>query len=395
MAPPVTVTNIFSRLRLIQNSKSPTVALAATLFFCLFTGSARAQIPTDFLAYWQLEETSGPVIDSGGSNDGVAIGVERGVPGVVGNGARFAGNASSYVLIPHTPDFPTTEVTILAWVKFDRVGGDYPMFLSGGGNDGLGWDYALYNEAGRHFRAAYRAADGSTPNVDSTTMAEPGIWYHVAMTHDGTNLSIYVNGVMENSTAAPPLAPSTRDFYLGREARNNCCTLAGYLDEVQLYGRSLVATEMEAIAEAGFAGVPLIPGEPVIVDSDDDGLADADDACVNSILSATVAINGVDSGVANPINAMGCSIADLLDSACSGDFKNHGQFESCVAHAATELRKAGIITNNERSALVKAAAKSEKSGKSEKSSKTEKSAKSEKSGNSEKSDKTKKSGKSK
>jgi hypothetical protein len=97
--------------------------------------------------------------------------------------------------------------------------------------------------------------------------------------------------------------------------------------------------------------------EPVIVDSDDDGLADADDACVNSILSATVAINDVDSGVANTINATGCSIADLLDSACSGDFKNHGQFVSCITHAATELRKAGIINNSERSALVKAAAK--------------------------------------
>ena len=133
----------------------------------------------------------------------------------------------------------------------------------------------------------------------------------------------------------------------------------------------------------------------VFNDSDYDGIADYYDACVNSILSSTVIINGVDSGVANTTNAMGCNIADLLDSACSGDFKNHGQFESCVAHAATELRKAGIITNNERSALVKAAAKSEKSGKSEKSSKTEKSAKSEKSGNSEKSDKTKKSGKSK
>lgn len=106
------------------------------------------------------------------------------------------------------------------------------------------------------------------------------------------------------------------------------------------------------------------PAVFTVFDSDDDGITDNNDACVNSILSATVLINGVDSGVANTTNATGCNIADLLDSACTGDFKNHGQFVSCITHAATELRKAGIISNNERSALVKAAAQSKKSGKS-------------------------------
>lgn len=234
------------------------VTLTALILVVLTASSASAQIPTDFLGYWRLDETTGPVVDSGGGHDGTAVGITRGVPGVVGNAARFGGNAGSHVLIPHTADFPTNQVTILAWVKFDSVGGDYPMFLSGGGNDGQGWDYALYNEAGRRFRAAYRAANGSTPFVDSTTLAEPGVWYHVAMTHDGTNLSIYVNGVREATTAAPPLAPSTRDFYLGREARSNCCFLSGYLDEVQLYGRSLVPSEMDAIYDAGVAGQPLI-----------------------------------------------------------------------------------------------------------------------------------------
>lgn len=117
-----------------------------------------------------------------------------------------------------------------------------------------------------------------------------------------------------------------------------------------------------------------------VFDSDDDGILDTEDMCVNSILSPTVVINGVDSGVANTTNAMGCNVADLLDSACSsGDAENHGQFVSCVTHAASELRKAGIISNKERSAIVKAAAQSQKS---EKSSKSGKSTKSEKSGKS-------------
>jgi len=100
------------------------------------------------------------------------------------------------------------------------------------------------------------------------------------------------------------------------------------------------------------------PAIPDVFDADDDGLNDDEDACVNSVLTTTVVINGVDSGVANSFDAVGCNVADNLALACSGEFKNHGQFVSCVAHASTELRKSGLINNKERSALVKAAAQS-------------------------------------
>lgn len=99
------------------------------------------------------------------------------------------------------------------------------------------------------------------------------------------------------------------------------------------------------------------PTTPDISDTDGDGLADDQDACVNSILSPTVSVNGNDSSVANRVDALGCSVADSLELSCSGEFRNHGDFVSCVAHATTDLRKAGIITNKERSALVTAAAK--------------------------------------
>lgn len=100
--------------------------------------------------------------------------------------------------------------------------------------------------------------------------------------------------------------------------------------------------------------------DPTVVDTSDadgDGLADDVDACVNSVVTATVSVNGNDSGVVNYFDAQGCSVADNLDLSCSGEFKNHGQFVSCVAHASTDMRKAGIIDQLERAALVKAAAK--------------------------------------
>ena len=343
--------------------------------------SALAQVPTDFLGYWPLDEVTGPVLDVGGGDDGTAHNLTRGVTGIAGNAARFHGN--SYVLIPHTPDFPTESVTILAWVKFNSVG-NYPMFLSGGGNDGQGWDYALYATPNGRFRTAYRAANGSTPYVDSTTTIVLGTWYHAAMTHDGTNLSIYVNGVREALIPAPPLAPSTRDFYLGREARPNCCFLDGVLDEVQLYGRSLIPGEMSAIHQAGVEGEPLdgvadrdgdgvpddedtFPDDPdEWEDSDGDQVGDNGDAFPNNpdewedSDGDGVGDNADVNDNTNPgavVNAQGESIADLCPEAA--DYRSHGTYVSCTSHAAEDFLESGLITEAEKEVIVSGAARSD------------------------------------
>ncbi len=41
------------------------------------------------------------------------------------------------------------------------------------------------------------------------------------------------------------------------------------------------------------------------------------------------------------------------------DWKNHGQYVSCVVKEANSLRKAGLITKEQRNSLVKQAAKSD------------------------------------
>lgn len=116
-------------------------------------------------------------------------------------------------------------------------------------------------------------------------------------------------------------------------------------------------TDSDGVSDGDEVDLGTDPTTPDVFDTDGDGLADEDDACVNSILSSTVSINGVDSGVSNRFDAQGCNVADSLALMCSGSVKNHGQFVSCVAHASTELRKAGLISNLERAALVKTAAK--------------------------------------
>ena len=65
-------------------------------------------------------------------------------------------------------------------------------------------------------------------------------------------------------------------------------------------------------------------------DLDGDGVPNDEDLCEWSDLTATVVIDGCDSGVTNQVFSDGCSFLDLI-AACAANAKNHGKFVSCVS----------------------------------------------------------------
>jgi len=83
-------------------------------------------------------------------------------------------------------------------------------------------------------------------------------------------------------------------------------------------------------------------------DDDGDGVPDLDDQCPATAL-----------GGAN-VDVDGCSGEQLvdLDCQCDSDWKNHGQYVSCVAHAAEDQLEVGLITQAEKDAIVSARSKS-------------------------------------
>jgi hypothetical protein len=85
-------------------------------------------------------------------------------------------------------------------------------------------------------------------------------------------------------------------------------------------------------------------------DSDLDGVANDVDCSPNSILTATVVIDGCDTGVPNTMFQGGCTISDLIKQIAAGA-KNHGQFVSGVAQLTNDLKKAGLITGSQKGSM--------------------------------------------
>ena len=82
-------------------------------------------------------------------------------------------------------------------------------------------------------------------------------------------------------------------------------------------------------------------------DSDGDGVGEEYDACLETTLGVMVDVNG-------------CSGEQLVDLSCpcENEWKNHGEFVSCVANTAENLVAEGLITQGEKGTIISERAKS-------------------------------------
>lgn len=84
-------------------------------------------------------------------------------------------------------------------------------------------------------------------STSGTNNYQDGNWYHVAVTHDGLNFKIYVNGVLSNSRTSTWLGVTrwpTNNFYIGRDNNNVNYYFYGEIAVFRLYNRALSAEEV-------------------------------------------------------------------------------------------------------------------------------------------------------
>ncbi|MBI3867281.1 MAG: VCBS repeat-containing protein [Verrucomicrobia bacterium] len=114
---------------------------------------------------------------------------------------------------------------------------------------------------------------GCSSTITAPGLAEPGKWMHIAGVSDGTNVFLYVNGVLAASApAAPDWAPYGGGVLIGAEI---CCGnyYNGLISGVSIWNRPLTSQEVTAFAgtnptgnEAGLVGYwPLDEGTGLTV----------------------------------------------------------------------------------------------------------------------------------
>lgn len=205
------------------------------------------------MGQWKLNETSGTT-----ANDSTVFGRNAVLSGTAhwssdcgGMGTFNFDGSSNYFSVNSTSDFqPTAMLSISAWVYGNAWlgGSDGNVNTIVRKGDGTPNNYNLAISGGK---VMFCLDDSDTAGIKSSSTLNTGQWYFIAATWDGTTAKIYINGVLDTSSAkAAPIGTDTRTLYIG--GRSGTDMFNGMLRDVRIYNRPLTANEITA--GAGLVG---------------------------------------------------------------------------------------------------------------------------------------------
>lgn len=214
--------------------------------------------PSGLVSWWRGE---GNGLDTRGTNNATLHSATSFsfASGKVGQAFSFSGAISEYLDAPSSAslNFGTGGFAIATWVK-SSDNGSYRRLVTK--RTGGTW-YSLALNDGKAF---FEIAAGF--NCASSTTVADGKWHHIVVSRDPTGTSsrkyrLYIDGVENTSLADSDLnLDNSAPLEIGKWATESYGGIySGLMDEVQIFSRSLTATEIQAIYNAGSAGLTLTP----------------------------------------------------------------------------------------------------------------------------------------
>ncbi len=216
-----------------------------------------AQCP---IAHWDMSTTErgGLVTDLIGANALIATGSPAaGADGIIGTTYEITTSSQYFSSeLPYSARLADAGAkSISAWAYMVRKGGDgdgmSPFVSFGGANSNGSAFCACYdNEPGDD--EAQLGAGSSAYDLQGTTPWETERWYHIAITYDGVNAKLYVDGVLEASAARTMMTGTSYDRYVvgshSLYAASTHMLAAGRVDEVKVYDYALTVSQVEALS---------------------------------------------------------------------------------------------------------------------------------------------------
>ena len=128
----------------------------------------------DIISYWNLDESSGTVIDSLGVNNGANTGTTTGVTGVVNTSYDFErdDNNNQIQIADSVSLKPTDALSYSLWLTGEDMTNNPRIFSK----EGSGQGYNFYWES----NILYGGIEGAA--CSSAFVPTPGQWYFIAMT---------------------------------------------------------------------------------------------------------------------------------------------------------------------------------------------------------------------
>jgi prepilin-type N-terminal cleavage/methylation domain-containing protein len=196
------------------------------------------------VGWWKL---NGDALDSSGNgNNGAVNGAvpTTGATGAANTAYSFASSAVAQNIIAPVSS-STGPTTYLAWVKPSALPAEKSTIIESvspyGNYMSLNTDASLVSYRYGITPAGYQSSGAGTIVLNQ--------WYLTAVTWDGANVKLYINGVLNNTVAATGTGLASSSLLIGAESAAR--QFVGSIDDVRIYNRALSSTEIAALYSAG------------------------------------------------------------------------------------------------------------------------------------------------
>ena len=199
------------------------------------------------------EGSGGATADLSGNGNNGTVTAATWVAGKYGQGLQFNGS-TSFVSIPDAGSLDIGSTgTVEAWVNLAAINRWHGIVAKGSANSADSHNYALEVNSGNRVECAIGNGGSSNVVASSATLAA-GTLYHLACVWTGTQLQVYVNGVLSGSgfqslTPLGNLSPlSIGQFGSGSDRAS------GLIDEVRISNEARTQAQVQSDMNAPIAG---------------------------------------------------------------------------------------------------------------------------------------------
>ncbi len=219
--------------------------------YAVTEGNVCAPRPDGLVAWFAFENTYADAVNG---SELIPVNTQF-VPGAVGSFAMAPAGSPSYARIEYNDLFRMNSAfTLAAWIKPGASTGDFEVIAGREGEYMLG----LSPDGTLQWSLSTPTREwGWTPTY---TQLQRNVWAHVALVYDGTQVTVYVNGITRQgwstSGTVGDAAWDLNEFRIGaREDPAAPSYFSGAIDDVLVASRAFSSTELQGIALAANAGL--------------------------------------------------------------------------------------------------------------------------------------------
>ena len=214
--------------------------------------AVHADFMDGLVLYYPLDEGEGETAtDYSGMDHHGVISLPEWTDGKFGGALLFGGaNSGTFITTESSDALNVNEMTFMAWVNANAWDGTRQIVgKSVHGGCGGRTQYGIFSENGV-FRARFETAGGRV-NVDAD-LPPTAQWVHVALTNDGANAALYIDGEEAGTAPIPGALNVNADpWRLAQDCDRAGNIFDGSIDEARLWNRALSAAEIQRYMNTG------------------------------------------------------------------------------------------------------------------------------------------------